>query len=67
MKLLRKILNQVLSFLDLPKIELTNYQIIRKGKYHSQINVKTRKKLIEYFKPHNEMLYRLLGRNFQWN
>jgi hypothetical protein len=34
---------------------------------YSNINTETRKKLIDYFKPHNEQLYQLLDRNFGWN
>ena len=53
-------------FLDLPKFELNSFKAHRMRKY-SNINTETRKKLIDYFKPHNEQLYQLLDRNFGWN
>ena len=34
---------------------------------YSTINIKTREKLRDYFKPHNEKLYQVLGRDFNWN
>jgi len=61
-----KITNQVLEFLDLPSIKLKKYEVIRKGNY-DKMNPSTRKKLLEYFKPYNERLYKLLGINFHWD
>ena len=61
-----KIYEKVLKFLDLPKFELNSFKAHRMRKY-SNINTETRKKLIDYFKPHNEQLYQLLDRNFGWN
>ena len=61
-----KVYEKVLKFLDLPKFELNSFKAHRMRKY-SNINTETRKKLIDYFKPHNEQLYQLLDRNFGWN
>ncbi len=58
--------NEVLKFLRLHPFELKKYEKIRKREYE-KMNPDIRKKLIEYFKPHNEELYELLGKNFQWN
>ena len=60
-----EVYNQALSFLNLPKFSLQNYDQYKKRQY-SAINSETRKKLIEYFRPHNEQLYELLGTNFHW-
>jgi len=60
-----KITNEVLEFLKLSPIKLKKYQIIRKGNY-KEMNPETRKKLVEYFKPHNEKLYHYLERDFDW-
>jgi len=60
-----KITNEVFEFLKLSPIKLKKYQIIRKGNY-KEMNPETRKKLVEYFKPHNEKLYQYLERDFDW-
>ena len=61
-----KIYQKSLDFLELPKHELTSFKAHRMRKY-STIKPKTREKLIDYFKPNNEKLYQLLGRDFNWN
>lgn len=59
--------NHVLEFLDLPKRNLIKYDKFRKGSYKKQkMDNSTRKNLIDFFKPHNEELYNLLGENFHW-
>jgi len=60
-----KIYQQVLDFLGLPKFELKSFKAYKMRKY-SGITPETRKKLNEYFRPHNEQLYQLLDRNFGW-
>lgn len=61
-----KIYNEVLEFLNLPKAKLKNYKITRKGSYDT-MNPNTRRKLVEYFRPYNEKLYKLLEKDFEWN
>ncbi len=59
---------EILSFLDLPSIDLQDYQKIGAGKYkNSKIDPSFRKQLVEYFKPYNEQLYQFLGVNYQWD
>ena len=60
-----KIYKQVLDFLDLPKHELNSFKAHRMRKYMS-LESETRIKLNDYFKPYNEKLYKLLGRDFDW-
>lgn len=60
-----KIYHQTLDFLDLPKHDLSIFKAHRQRKY-SSISSETRQKLIDYFTPYNDQLYRLLGRNFDW-
>jgi len=60
-----KIYQQALDFLGLQKYELDSFKAHRMRKY-SSIREKTREKLTEYFRPHNEQLYQLLDRNFDW-
>ena len=65
-------LEQTSKFLNLPKLETHEKQ--RKYRQHNynttpypKMNPDTRKRLIEYFEPHNERLYDLLGVNLDWN
>ena len=60
------ILNDVFDFLDIPKFQLQNLPRLNIGKYE-KMDESIRKYLIEYFKPHNEKLYKLLGRNMNWD
>jgi hypothetical protein len=61
-----KVYGQVLDFLDLSKFKLNSFEAHRMRKY-SNISPETRKKLSNYFKPHNKQLYELLGKNFNWD
>ena len=60
-----KILNDVLKFLELPELKLSQYKITRQGIYEKMDN-KIRNKLLTYFKPHNEKLYKFLDSDFGW-
>lgn len=64
------VLKQILAFLNLtvldskePKKEYKQYN----GTKPPQMNADTRKRLIEYFEPHNARLYEFVGMNFGWN
>jgi hypothetical protein len=59
-------LTNVFSFLGLPKHQIRKLHKQKASKY-PPMNPDTRKMLIEYFKPHNEKLYSLLGRRFDWD
>ncbi len=60
-----KIYNETLEFLDLPKHELGEYKKIRERKYEKMSDT-TKKDLLEFFKPYNDRLYKMTGKNFQW-
>ena len=60
-----EVYNQTIEFLGLPKHELNSFESYRMRK-NPPINDKTRKKLSDFFRPYNEELYQLLGRNFDW-
>jgi hypothetical protein len=60
-----KIYNDVLEFLGLPSYDLKEYDAIRKQQ-KSILEKHTRDKLQHYFKPHNDKLYELLGKKFDW-
>jgi hypothetical protein len=56
---------KVLEYLGLPAFEpkfIQHAQLTKKGMHWA-----TRRWLAEYFKPHNERLYELLGRDMRWN
>lgn len=58
---------QILNFLELPNYEPKHYKQYNSNSYQKMIEPTTRKHLVEYFKPHNERLYQLLGVNFDWD
>jgi len=63
------LVNQVFSFLGVKEYHLPQYR-----KYHDSshfkitvmLNPETRAHLFDYFKPHNQELEKLLGRQFNW-
>ena len=59
-------LNQIYEFLNLPKFQAKQYPHYNLRKYPS-MKPETRKYLIEYFKPYNEELYKLIGKSFDWD
>ncbi|NIQ15213.1 MAG: sulfotransferase [Candidatus Dadabacteria bacterium] len=62
-----EVYQQIIKFLGLPDWKLKNYSIVGPGKYKKQkISNETRKKLTEFFKPHNERLFELLHKKFDW-
>ncbi|HEY9771488.1 MAG TPA: sulfotransferase domain-containing protein [Coleofasciculaceae cyanobacterium] len=61
------IFTQVLDFLKLPDWSPKKYQKYNNNLYCQTIEPNTRKRLIEYFQPHNQKLYELLGVDFDWN
>ena len=60
-------LDQVFDFLGLNPFKIGNPKRSNVGNYKEKMNEDTRKSLIEYFKPHNERLYKLLQRDFGWD
>ena len=43
------------------------YKKIHSSNYKENMSSETREKLVEFFKPHNERLYKLLGIDFGWD
>lgn len=59
------ILSQIHAFLGVPPFQCPRY--IRQNSYtYRPMNPATRTWLEEYFRPHNQRLYKLLGTDFQW-
>ena len=59
-------LDQVFDFLEVPTFQVETLRNLNVGNY-KPMNKDTRKSLIEYFKPHNERLSKLLQRSFDWD
>ena len=60
-----KIMNNIFDFLGLPHYNI--HDDSKKNKNHYEVMKKeTRIDLIEFFRPYNEKLYSLIGRNFNW-
>ena len=64
----RETLKVVLDFLDLPEWEPESREIRHrhKGRYEQKMDPDTRRRLEEYFEPHNQRLYEYLGVDFGW-
>ena len=71
----RQTLKSVFSFLGLPEWELQALETPREpkkrdkrnvGRYEEEMDPATRRRLEEYFEPHNQRLYEFLGVDFEW-
>lgn len=63
-----KVARQMFEFLNLPQPpDALNLSPRNVGKYEKSMELTTRRSLAEYFRPHNERLYALLGRDFGWD
>lgn len=56
----------IFKFLGLTSYKLNVYEQHNSGDY-SKMNPKTRKILVDYYKPYNEELYQFLGTNYNWD
>ena len=61
------IFNQVFDFLNLPNWTVKKYKKFSLTSRNKKMDSNIRKKLIEYFKPHNQELYQLIGKNLDWD
>ena len=59
---------KILKFLELPDWKLKEYKQYKAGKYKKpEMTATTKNFLKEFFKPHNQRLYELTGKNFHWD
>lgn len=62
------VFGQIIEFLRLPNWEPKEYRKYNVGYYaRAHMDATIRKRLIDYFEPHNQRLYEYLGVNFGWN
>lgn len=59
-------LDKIFKFLGVPKYKIKNLQKYKVANY-PEMKSETRKFLIDYFKPHNQQLYNMLNRKFDWD
>jgi hypothetical protein len=62
----KQTLKLAFDFLDLPDWEPKAYEVRKKGTYEEGMEPATRRRLEEYFEPHNRRLYDYLGTDFGW-
>jgi hypothetical protein len=62
-----EIFARVLDFLGMRRWEPLQFGNRFPGKYSDKMREATRRRLIDYFAPHNEQLYAHLGTRFDWN
>ncbi len=58
---------RVVDFLGLSRWQPNQFGNRYPGKYSEKMSAETRRRLIEYFAPHNEQLYAHLGTRFDWD
>jgi hypothetical protein len=61
----RTLLSRIFLALDLPDPEIQGFKKYLKGGY-DRLDPGVRRRLAEYFRPHNQRLYDLVGRDFGW-
>jgi Sulfotransferase domain len=59
-------LSRVLDFLDLPGWQPEEAEVRNRGTYTENMDPATRRRLEEYFEPHNRRLYEYLGADLGW-
>ena len=66
----KETLRQVFNFLNVSNYDIADTSPVRPvgvlAKKYPSISKSTREKLIEFYKPHNQRLNKLLGTNFDW-
>jgi len=62
----KKVFDKLHEFLGVSKFDF-NPDVIYNERKYTPMESKTRDELIEYFRPYNEKLYKLLDRDFDWD
>ena len=61
-----KFLKQVFDYLNVQNFEIKDVERQNVGEY-KKLDKSTRKFLVDYYRPHNERLFELLGKKFEWD
>ena len=59
------IYNKIFEFLNISKFEVKNTEKMEKGSY-PQMKSETRSLLLDYFRSHNNELFKLINKKFDW-
>ncbi len=59
-------LQKVFKFLDIPDYRITNPQKQKSADY-KKMDFKTRQKLLEFYRPHNERFFDIIKQRFDWD
>ena len=59
------IYNKIFRFLDISQFEIKNTEKMEKGNY-PQMKSETRSLLLDYFRSHNNELFKLINKKFDW-
>ena len=59
-------LARVCEFLGVPSFEIDRAERERAAKYGAQLEPQTRRRLEDYFAPHNQKLFALIGEEYDW-
>jgi hypothetical protein len=62
----QSVLNEVCTFIGIGEYSPANLRVYNQRQYAS-MKPETRAHLREYFEPHNQKLYQLIGRKFEWD
>ncbi len=61
------VFGEVIDFLGLDAFDLQDYKKMHAGQYENEMSAEMRAQLREYFAPHNQELFELLGEEFDWD
>ena len=61
------VMDRTFDFLGVEPYDVSAFENKNVGRYDQTMSDRTHMELTEYFRPHNERLYRLLGRDFNWD
>lgn len=56
---------KIFRFLEIPEYTIKNPQKLKLAKYE-EMNVETRKKLLDFYKPYNEDFFQIIQQRFNW-
>jgi hypothetical protein len=62
----QELMNDIFTYLKLPKMKTINVEPRHIGKYEIPMSDKVRKHLEAFFKPYNQKLFQLLGKELDW-
>ena len=62
----QEVMNTVCNFLEIKNIKQKSYRKFHQGNY-KEMDATTKTNLSSFFKPYNQELYNLLGKNFRWD